>query len=184
MINLENLFRLRLVVARYGEMDNARWWNSKGQLGRLGTAVFKRGFPRTHYFAQARAVFSVAEHRCVEVFDPPNAVTLWRLTEEIEQEFDLRWEQWLENASDWAGYFVKLESFQDNDLAAILSSMGVITHHALERYSGIRRTSDDRAIALPGVFSEDDNCTALLALGFARNEVGSLSVPYIQLGSK
>lgn len=99
-INLELLLKLRLVVARFGEMDVARWWNTRGQLGRLGTAALRRGFPRTHHFAQARSVFAVAAHRCSEVFDPPHSVTLWRLSESIEEDFDAHWEQWLDHAAD------------------------------------------------------------------------------------
>jgi hypothetical protein len=37
--------KLRLVVARVGEMDLARWWNTQGQLGALGSSVLQRGFP-------------------------------------------------------------------------------------------------------------------------------------------
>lgn len=73
----------RLVVARFGEMDLAKWWNTRGQLGRLGAAALRRGFPRTHRFAQARSVFAVAAHRCTEVFEPPGCVTLWRLPEAV-----------------------------------------------------------------------------------------------------
>src|SRR5215467_9047757 len=92
-IDLDQLLRLRLVVARFGEMDLARWWNTKGQLGRLGAVTLRRGFPRTYRFAQARSVFAVAAHRCAEVFDPPDCVTLWRLSEAFEEEFEQRWEQ-------------------------------------------------------------------------------------------
>jgi hypothetical protein len=35
-IDLEKLLKLRLVVAHFGEMDLARWWNTKAQLGLLG----------------------------------------------------------------------------------------------------------------------------------------------------
>ena len=91
-------------------MDLAKWWNTKGQLGRLGAAALRRGFPRTHRFAQARSVFAVAAHRCAEVFDPPGCVTLWRLPEAIEEEFDARWEHWLDNAAEWTPFFEKLEN--------------------------------------------------------------------------
>jgi len=37
-LDLDRLLKLRLVVARFGEMDHACWWNTKGQLGRLGAA--------------------------------------------------------------------------------------------------------------------------------------------------
>ena len=112
-IDLDRLLKLRLVVARFGEMDIAKWWNTKGQLGRLGAAALRRGFPRTHHFAQARSVFAVAAHRCAEVFDPPGSVTLWRLPESIEEEFDARWEHWLDNAHDWTPFFQRLESSAD-----------------------------------------------------------------------
>jgi hypothetical protein len=122
-INLELLLKLRLVVARFGEMDIAKWWNTRGQLGLLGTAALKRGFPRTHRFAQARSVFSVAAHRCSdEVFDPPHGVTLWRLSESIEEDFDARWEQWLDHASDWQAFFASLERIESDDLVAALGA--------------------------------------------------------------
>jgi hypothetical protein len=70
-IDFERQLKLRLVVGRIGEMDLAKWWNTRGQLSQLGSAAVRRGFPRTHYFAQARAVFAVAGFRCREVFDPP-----------------------------------------------------------------------------------------------------------------
>ena len=54
-VDLDRLLRLRLVVARFGE-DLARWWNSRGMLGRHGAVVLKGGFPATHHFAQARVV--------------------------------------------------------------------------------------------------------------------------------
>ena len=108
VVDLDRLLRLRLVVARFGEMDLARWWNTRGQLGRLGVAALKRGFPRTHRFAQARSVFAVAAHRCAEVFEPPGCVTLWRLPEATEEEFDARWEHWLDNASQWSAFFEKI----------------------------------------------------------------------------
>src|SRR5277367_4067681 len=83
-LNFDRLLKLRLIVARFGEMDLAKWWNTRGQLGQLGAAAVRRGFPRTHYFAQARSVFAVASSRCREVFDPPKSVTLWQLPETVE----------------------------------------------------------------------------------------------------
>ena len=32
-VDLDRLLKLRLIVARFGEMDIAKWWNTKGQLG-------------------------------------------------------------------------------------------------------------------------------------------------------
>jgi hypothetical protein len=74
-LNFHRLLKLRSIVARFGEMDLAKWWNTRGQLGRLGTAAIRRGFPRTHYFAQARSVFAVAAHRSREVLGSPHEKT-------------------------------------------------------------------------------------------------------------
>jgi hypothetical protein len=177
-IDFDRLLKLRLLVARFGEMDLAKWWNTKGQLGRLGAAALRRGFPRTHRFAQARSVFAVAAHRCAEMFDPPGCVTLWRLPEAIEEEFDARWEYWLDNASDWTAFFEKLESIQGNDLTAILRAFEVVSDRDLDAYARLRRSAEGRAVPLPGLFSGTDDDVALLALGFARGEPSALAVPY------
>jgi hypothetical protein len=181
-IDLDRLLRLRVLVARFGEMDVAKWWNTKGQLGKLGAAALRRGFPRTHYFAQARSVFAVAAHRCSEIFEPPNCVTLWRLPETIEEEFDARWEHWLDNASEWAPFFKKIETLQANDLAETLRAFELVSEADVERFSRLRRSAEGRAVPLPGVFSGTDDDVALLALGFARGEPGALAVPYARRG--
>lgn len=178
MIDLDQLLRLRLVVARFGELDGAQWWNSKGQLGRLGAATLRRGFPRTHHFAQARSVFAIAAQRCTEVFDPPGCVTLWRLPESIEEEFDARWETWLDNAAVWADFFKRIETMQVTDLVSGLRDLAQIGADAIEDYGRLRRSTEGRSVLLPRVFSGTADDVALLALGFARGEPGALAVPY------
>jgi hypothetical protein len=42
-IDLDWLLRLRLVVARYGEMDALKWWNTNGQLGLMAGKCFAAG---------------------------------------------------------------------------------------------------------------------------------------------
>jgi hypothetical protein len=177
-IDLDRLLKLRLVVARVGEMDIAKWWNTNGQLGRFGSAALRRGFPRTHQFAQARSVFAVAAHRCAEVFEPPGTVTLWRLPEVLEEEFDARWEYWLDHADEWRPFFEKLEGVQGADLMATLRGFELLADRDTEAYSRLRRSAEGRAVPLPGVFSGSNDDVALLALGFARGEVGALAVPY------
>jgi hypothetical protein len=176
-IDLDRLLKLRLTVARFGEMDLAKWWNTRGQLGRYGVAV-RRGFPRTHYFAQARSVFAVAAHRCEEVFTPQRCATLWRLTEPVEEAFDARWEHWLDHAADWTPFFEQLQSLAGTELTPILRDYGLVSDRDLERYPSLRRTAEGRAVPLPGLFSGTDDDIALLALGFARGEPGTLAVPY------
>lgn len=163
-------------------MDIAKWWNTKGQLGRLGTTALRRGFPRTHSFAQARSVFAVAGHRCSEVFDPPGCVTLWRLPEVIEEEFDARWELWLDQAGDWAPFFEALETLQGTDLAFTVRALELVSDRDVDAYGTLRRSAEGRAVPLPGVFTGSDDDVSLLALGFARGETGALAVPYARRG--
>jgi hypothetical protein len=181
-VDLDRLLQLRLVVARFGEMDIAKWWNTKGQLGRMGTAALRRGFPRTHRFAQARSVFAVAAHRCSEVWDPPQSVTLFRLTDAIEEEFEARWEQWLDHAASYQPFFERLEGLQSADLLTTLRSFDLLSESDAEALSRLKRSAEGRAVLVPSVFSETDHDVALLALGFARGEVGALAVPYARRG--
>jgi hypothetical protein len=181
-IDLDQLLRLRLLVARFGEMDLAGWWNTKGQLGRLGAVTLRRGFPRTYRFAQARSVFAVAAHRCAEVFDPPDCVTLWRLPEETEAQFDVRWEHWLDDPEDWTLFFERLEKLEGSDLALILRAFDVVNDRDLESYARLRRSAERRAVPLPGEYSSTAADVALLALGFARSDPGALAVPYVRRG--
>lgn len=181
-IDLDHLMKLRLIVARFGEMDLARWWNTRGQLGRSGLLALRRGFPRTHRFAQARSVFAVAAHRCTEVFNPPECVTLWRLSETIEEAFDARWEHWLDHAGAWSPFFEKLESLSGNDLIDILRAFELVTERDVEAYAKLRRSAEGRAVPLPGIFAGTDSDVTLLALGFARGEPSALAVPYARRG--
>jgi len=180
-VDLDRLFKLRLVVARFGEMDIAQWWNTKGQLGRTGALALRRGFPRTHHFAQARSVFAVAAHRCSELFDPPGCVTLWRLPESIEDELDTRWEHWLDDTAAWAPFFQRVEALRGIDptgLEQTLRSFGITSDRDAEAFAKLRRPAGGRSVQLPGVFSGTDHEITLLALGFAHGQPGSPVVPY------
>jgi hypothetical protein len=179
-IDLDLLLKLRLTVARFGEMDVAKWWNTKGQLGPLGAAALRRGFPRTHRFAQARSVFAVAAHRCSEVFDPPKSVTLWRLPEQLEEEFHARWEHWLDHASDWNPFFESLEKVAGADLAEALGTRDLVNDGDVAAFSRLKRSAEGRAVPLPGIFEGSNQDIKLLALAFGRGEVGSLAVPYVR----
>lgn len=181
-VDLERLLKLRLVVARFGEMDGAKWWNTKGQLGKLGATALRRGFPRTHHFAQARSVIAVASHRCAEVFDPPGSVTLWRLPQAIEEEFDTRWEHWLDHADAWTPFFKSLETPPGTNVVTWLRDFKLVSDRDVEAHTRLRRSAEGRAVPLPGVFSGAEDDVALLALGFARGEPGALAVPYARLG--
>ena len=185
-IDFDRLLRLRLVVARYGEMDAARWWNtgdsarSTALLGRAGSVLMSRGFPRTHRFAQARLVFEVARARCAEVFDPPGCVTLWNLPPAIEDQFDARWARWLEDRADWADFFASIES-APNGLLETMQALGLVSENELEAVSKFRRSAEGRSVPLPGVHVVTDALITQLAAGFSRGEPGKLAVPYARM---
>lgn len=180
-VDLERLLKLRLVVGRLGEMDRAQWWNTRGQLGPYGALALKRGMPRTHYFAQARSVFAVAAHRCVEVFDPPGSVTLWRLPADIEEAFDAQWEHWLDHAADWTPFFEQIAALEGTDVVASLRAAGLVTADELARSDSLRTSAEGRAVPLPAPYAGTDEDHAVLALGFGRGRQGALAVPYARV---
>jgi hypothetical protein len=185
-IDLDRLLKLRLVVARHGEMDAARWWNTgdaargTALLGRAGSVLMSRGFPRTHRFAQARLVFEVARARCAEVFDPPGCITLWNLPPAIEDQFDARWARWLEDRDDWTAFFKAIEP-APADLLDALQALGLANDGDLDTVSKLRRSAEGRAVPLPGVHVVNDPLLTQLAAGFSRGEPGKLAVPYARV---
>lgn len=182
-IDLDWLLRLRLVVARCGEMDANKWWNTTGQLGPLGAKVLRRGFPRTHYFAQARSVFAVAEHRCAQVFNPPNCATLWHLTDGIEDEFDASWESWIDHAKDWAPFFEAVAEIKVFDVPSQLEQLKLVTSAEIADANVLKRSAEGKAVQSPRVFAPDHQSVALLALGFSKGAKAELCVPYARLDS-
>ena len=180
-IDFDWLLRLRVIVARCGEMDLARWWNTNRQLGTAGASVLRRGFPRTHHFAQARSVITVAGHRCAQVFAPPASVTLWWLTEDIEDTFDAKWEGWLEEAPAWRSFFEAAATISSPDLVVALRHFKLVVDDEVAALDHMKPAADGRAIMVPGVFPGGRQVVAQLALGFSKATPGSLIVPYARI---
>jgi hypothetical protein len=192
-IEFDRLLKLRLVVARYGEMDGARWWNTNGVLGRKGGLLMSRGFPKTHRFAQARLVFEVAKARSAERFPVvPGCITLWDLPADVEEAFDARWATWIDNSEAWDGFFDGLESLE-SDLLSMLRERSLLDSQQEQEVSRMRRSAEGRSVPLPGARHSqvlgglttsqrsDDETVTLLAAGFARGEQGKLAIPYARL---
>lgn len=177
-LDFDRLLKLRLVVARFGEMDVARWWNTNGLLGHKGAILLRRGLPKTHRFAQARAVFSVARARCNEVFHPPGCVTLWNLPAALEDQFDARWHGWLDEADAWEAFFEGLQHPPAEGLAHWLLQLGLLAEPDAEELSRLRRSAEGRAVPISQAMAVDDRLFTLLAGGFSRGEEGRLAVPY------
>lgn len=183
-IDFERLLKLRLVVARHGEMDAAKWWNTQGILGRRGTVVLKRGFPATHHFAQARIVFEVAKSRCHELFDPPGCMTLWSLPAETEEQFQEHWQGWLDETEKWTPIFQQVEAQTGADLLKALGELNLISQEQYDAVAKLRRSAENRAVPISGSFRPNDDIITILAAGFARGESGNPSVPYARLAAR
>lgn len=179
-VDFERLLKLRLVVARTGEMDIMGWWNTKGVLGKLGSSVYPRGFPRTANFAQARVVFAVARARTRELWNPPGCVTLWNLPPEVEDAFEDHWQAWADAPDTWGPTFEALTTSR-GELLDELRTVDAITASQAEAARDLKRSVDGRAVLLPGLRAVDDNTLALLAAGFFRGERGSPAIPYARL---
>ncbi len=180
-LDLAHLLKCRLIVARHGEMDAARWWNTQGVLGRRGAVVLRRGLPTTHSFAQARIVFAVARARCKELFDPPGCMTLWHLPADVEDAFEEHWQSWLDQPDAWKPFFEELSGNADGDLLGTLSRLELISRPQLDDVAGLRRGPEGRSVPLPGVHRPNARVITLLAAGFARGEPGSPAIPYARL---
>lgn len=177
-LDLERVLKLRVVVARVGEMDLAQWWNTKGQLGPLGEAALRRGLPRTHHLTQARSVFAVAAQRCDEVFNVTGSVTLWRLPEDVEERFDARWEHWLDTADAWTPFFASVASLTEPDLVAALRTLELVRDADVDAVGNLEVSAEGRAVRIAPAFRGTDADVTLLALAFSRSRVGGLAVPY------
>jgi len=180
-IKLEHLLKLRLTVARFGEMDNARWWNAQGILGRYGALTLSRGFPKTHQFAQAKITFAVASHRCKEIYSHPDAFTLWHLPPEIEDRFQEKWLEWLDDNDRWTSFFKSLEDISGMALLDVLNERELITPEQMEQGQRLRRSSEGRSVHISGFQTLNNEVLTFLAAGFFRGEPGKPTIPYISL---
>ncbi|NNE16927.1 MAG: BrxE family protein [Myxococcales bacterium] len=181
-LDFDRLFKLRLVVARHGEMDGAGWWNTQGMLGPRGAAVLKRGFPRTHHFAQARVVFEVAKSRSREVFpNPDGTMTLWHLPAELEEQFEEHWQEWLDEGDKWEPIFAAVEAQNGQDLLQSLSQLDLVSEAETETVSKLKRSAESRAVPIAGSHQPTNDLLTLLAAAFSRGEQGKPAIPYAKL---
>lgn len=179
-LDLAHLMQLRLVVARYGEMDLAQWWNSKGMLGRNGATVLRRGFSKTACFVQARVVFTIARDRSQELFNPPQSVTLWNLPVEVEERFEEEWHQWLEQTEEWQSFFQALQNIKCDNLLSVLGELDLVSAEQQNMVAKLRRSAEGKGVLLSGQYEPSDEIMTLLAAGFSQGETGKPAIPYIR----
>lgn len=178
--DVEEITKLRMAVARFGEMDRAKWWNTKGLLGNLGELAISRGFPKTHVFARARAVFAVAAARSDEVFNPPDSYTLWRLPVEIEDQLEDAWAGWLESPEPWKLFLEQVDQESRLDLLPMLAKLELVTDRVAERAKRLRRADDLRSVPIKTNGGAVLETIAILAAAHDCSEPGKLAVPFVR----
>jgi len=175
---LDHILKVRIAVGRFGEMDRAGWWNTRGIMGPKGEVVIGRGFPRTHPLVQARVAFSVAEARCISVFTVPDALTLWSLPAELEDRFESRWSQWLSQSDQWGDFMDRVDNATEEDLADGLISLDLVEDAHVEK--ALERDQEGSSVLmLPGVEEVDRRVVSVLGAGFALGETKDLVVPFV-----
>lgn len=179
-LDYEWLLKLRVAVARCGEMDLARWWNTTKQLGPPGASVLERGFPRTHNFAQARSTMAVASHRCDELLSQSDVITLWRLPETLEDRFESHWDTWLDRHANWRSYFESVAAVSSSDIIAILTDLGLITSDEVNEFRALRAAPDGRGLNVGKSFNGQRRQITHLALGFSVGRANDLIVPFVR----
>lgn len=178
-LDLVALFRLRVAVARFGEMDAARWWNTRGVLGARGETVYRRGFPNTHFLAQSRVAITVATRRSAEVYrHRPGEITLWQLSAGQEQSLDRAIRDWLGRDAELGLFFRAIQSCDGSDLLGWLAALDLVDDDVAVEVKRLRRVPGGRAVLLPGARRETDPTIRLLAAAFSRGKPGRLAVPY------
>jgi len=162
-------------------MDIARWWNTKGVMGRLGATAISRGFSKTQALVRGRIVMEAAKQRCNEVFHAPGCITLWSFPPEIEDGIEQHLSTCPSEDSGLLTFLQELESIGNIDLGAILQSTGLVSADSLSKARSFSLSGDARTMAIPGTHSIDADTMALLAAGFTRGGTGQLVVPYTRL---
>jgi len=180
---LVHLLKLRLAVARFGEMDGAGWWNTKGILGTSGKSVLARGFPKTSVFAQARIACSVATARCNSIFSPPGCLTLWNLPAELEDQITTAWPGWCRNPDPWIPFFDDLSQRNSGDLLQHLRDLDLIDAKTETAVAPLKRSAEGKSVPLPGTGKPNLRTLMLLTAAFSKGEKLKPAVPYLRLDS-
>lgn len=108
-------------------------------------------------------------------------MTLWHLPAALENQFEARWQYWLDEVDTWRPFFQDLAIWQEDDLLTALMHFALVSPAQREVVGTLRRAAEGCAVPLPGVHQPNDEVLTLLAVGFARGEPGSPAIPYARL---
>lgn len=180
-LNTEILFKCRLIVGRYGEMDIARWWNTSGILSSLGAKVASRGLPRTEFYGRARTLFAVASQRTRQFFSPPESFTLWSLPPAVENALDEAMIRWAHEGRAWPEIEEVLSGLNLGGLEGALQCASVATEQVISLVPKLKVGQEGKSIVLPQTTRITDETVALLAAAFSRSKPESLLLPIVSL---
>lgn len=103
------------------------------------------------------------------------------MTDRIEDEFDAKWEGWLDDANEWKPFFASVAEISTTDVRTALVDHALVEPAEVEVANSLKRSAERISVQLPNAFSRDRSSVALLALGFALSKVGDLAIPYSRL---
>lgn len=179
-VDVQKIAALRMAVARFGEMDRSKWWNTKGLLSKLGELAVSRGLPKTHVFARSRAAFAVASSRSEEVFNPPDSYTLWHLPAEIEDQLEDAWAGWLEKPEQWQQLLEQIDQESGKGLLPMLTKLELVSESTAERVGRLRRADDLRSVPVKANGESAGELVEILAAAHNSSEPGKLAVPFVR----
>lgn len=174
----ETLFRLRIAIARIGENDWLRWWNSEA-LGPAGRYVTPRVFKRAPALAAAHMSILAARARHDGAVPKEPLVHLFDLGEELEGGF----ERWLiqRKANGWLPPSMPdPKPDQVESVAAALRAVGIEPGESLDSTNGFVVLGILDSSAIREERSRTEVVTALAA-AYAASRPGQLVIPYFRV---
>jgi hypothetical protein len=81
---------------------------------------------------------------------------------------------------EWVPFFEDVASRNSGDLIDHLKELELIDDSTVHASSNLRRSSEGKAVALPGTGEATRQTVMLLAAGFSKGERQNLAVPYIR----
>jgi hypothetical protein len=178
-LNPEILFKCRLIVGRYGEMDIARWWNTTGILSTLGSKVASRGLPRTEFYGRARVLFAVASQRTREYFSPPQCFTLWSLPPSVENTLDEAVIRWAHEGRSWPVIENAHAGLKLGGIDQALQSVDIAPAQIRSSVAKLKAGPEGKSIRLAEISRITDETVALLAAAFSRSKPVALILPVV-----
>lgn len=179
---LDQILRLRLVVARLGESDLLSWWNSR-YLGRAGQSILRPQFPRTLRLAQARSAFLVATERCRSVVEREGCHTFWSLPAALEIALEGRLHRLSSPSAEWNAFFESLQGIGAITVFEAVQKLEILPPEMAESARPALPGGVSGAIELPGSMESSLGSVLALALGFDAGRKGELAVPCLRGGA-